>query len=45
VTGMFEYVDISHLILPHYVTDPGDAKVVAKEVWFAAPAEPPVVRE
>jgi small-conductance mechanosensitive channel len=32
------------IMSPHYMTDPAEAKVVAKGDWYAAPAEPPDAR-
>jgi small-conductance mechanosensitive channel len=33
------------IMSPHYMTDPAEAKVVAEQDWFAAPAAPPGGRE
>jgi small-conductance mechanosensitive channel len=33
------------IMSPHYMTDPSEAKVVAKEDWYASPAVPPGERE
>ena len=33
------------IMSPHYMTDPAEAKVVAKDDWYAAPAAPPDGRE
>ena len=33
------------IMSPHYMNDPAEAKVVAMEDWYAAPATPPVERE
>jgi len=33
------------IMSPHYMNDPSETKVVAREDWYAAPAEPPVSRE
>jgi len=33
------------IMSPHYMNDPAEAKVVAREDWYAAPAAPPVERE
>lgn len=33
------------IITPAYVVDPATPKVVAKEQWFAGPAQPPPARK
>jgi small-conductance mechanosensitive channel len=33
------------IMSPHYIADPGEAKVVPKKEWYAVPAAPPGNRE
>ena len=31
------------IMSPHYMTDPAEVQVVARERWFAPPAKPPAI--